>query len=192
MYFVVNIIGRNILQIGDFDTEACGGTHEDDTSEIGEIMITRAERIQDGIVRLTYTAGPATDLEKRRINGILSESEKSIGSSRDNILKDAEKTFKKWKELRKKVEKNTSESSEKIAKEMEKNFAGNFLAAKVDNADPKLLQEISKQLSNDDRVIVLIGTKEKAFVFVSSGADTKINAGKLSAEVCESLGGKGR
>lgn len=46
-----------IIKIGDFDVEACGGTHCNNTSEIGRIKIIRATKIQDGIVRLEFVAG---------------------------------------------------------------------------------------------------------------------------------------
>ena len=40
-----------------FDVEACGGTHLNNTGEIGLIKIIRTERIQDGVNRLEYTCG---------------------------------------------------------------------------------------------------------------------------------------
>jgi alanyl-tRNA synthetase len=49
---VVNVVG--------VDVEACGGTHLKNTSEIGEIKMLSAKRIQDGVVRLEFTAGKAS------------------------------------------------------------------------------------------------------------------------------------
>ncbi len=46
-----------IVKMGDFDIEACGGTHCDNTSEIGQVKILRATKIQDGVVRLEFVAG---------------------------------------------------------------------------------------------------------------------------------------
>ncbi|MFX1450168.1 MAG: alanine--tRNA ligase, partial [Promethearchaeota archaeon] len=48
-----------IINIGDFDVEACGGTHLNNTNEVGSIKMIGAKRIQDGIVRLEYVAGKA-------------------------------------------------------------------------------------------------------------------------------------
>jgi alanyl-tRNA synthetase len=180
-----------ILEIPGFDIEACGGTHEDSTSEVGEIMITRSDRIQDGVVRLTYVAGPAAEKEKAKIGSILAECEKVLGVPRQSLLKEAEKTFEKWKAARKKAEASAEKRSESLAKRLEPKITKGFLAAKIDNADMKVLQEISKQLSRDDRVLVLIGARDKAYVFVSSGPDTKINAGRLASEICSDLGGNG-
>lgn len=46
-----------IVEVEGFDVEACGGTHCTHSSEVGLVTILGTERIQDGIVRLTYAAG---------------------------------------------------------------------------------------------------------------------------------------
>jgi Ser-tRNA(Ala) deacylase AlaX len=46
-----------IIKMGDFDIEACGGTHCNNTKEIGQVKILRAVKIQDGVVRLEFVAG---------------------------------------------------------------------------------------------------------------------------------------
>src|SRR5207247_8532586 len=48
-----------IVNIEGFDVEACGGTHVKKTGELGLIKITKAERIQDGVVRLEFVSGEA-------------------------------------------------------------------------------------------------------------------------------------
>ena len=56
---VVPVKSVRIVSIEDFDIEACGGTHVKKTKEIDLIKITRTKRIQDGVVRLEFVAGPA-------------------------------------------------------------------------------------------------------------------------------------
>jgi len=48
-----------VVSIKDWDVEACGGIHLQNTREAGPIRITSTKRIQDGVVRLEYAAGPA-------------------------------------------------------------------------------------------------------------------------------------
>jgi alanyl-tRNA synthetase len=45
-----------VVDIAGVDTEACCGTHADNTSEVGWIRIIKSSRISDGIVRLEYVA----------------------------------------------------------------------------------------------------------------------------------------
>lgn len=45
-----------VVNIADVDTEACCGTHCDNTAEVGWIRMLKSQRISDGIVRLYYVA----------------------------------------------------------------------------------------------------------------------------------------
>ncbi len=48
-----------VVSIKGVDVEACGGTHLLNTKHVESIKIVRADRIQDGVNRLEYTAGDA-------------------------------------------------------------------------------------------------------------------------------------
>jgi len=53
------VVPGNSLRVVDItgvDTEACCGTHADNTSEVGWVRLIRTSRISDGIVRLEYCA----------------------------------------------------------------------------------------------------------------------------------------
>ncbi|MBU0952894.1 MAG: alanine--tRNA ligase [Nanoarchaeota archaeon] len=50
-----------VVNIGDVDTEACGGTHLRNTSEIGRFVIMKTERIADGVNRIEFTCGAAAE-----------------------------------------------------------------------------------------------------------------------------------
>jgi alanyl-tRNA synthetase len=46
-----------VVRAGDWDVEACAGTHLKNTGEIGFIKVIHSERVQDGVERLTYSIG---------------------------------------------------------------------------------------------------------------------------------------
>jgi len=52
-----------IVEIAGVDAEACGGTHLDNTREVGGIKVVKASRIQDGVVRIEFKAGKAAEEE---------------------------------------------------------------------------------------------------------------------------------
>ena len=54
---VVPVSSVRIVSIGGIDSEACGGTHVGRTGQVGALRITRAKRIQDGVVRLEFSTG---------------------------------------------------------------------------------------------------------------------------------------
>jgi alanyl-tRNA synthetase len=50
-----------VLDIPGVDVEACGGTHLNNIGEIEQIKIIRSERIQDGVNRIIFAAGPMVE-----------------------------------------------------------------------------------------------------------------------------------
>jgi len=48
-----------IVNIPGYDVEACGGTHLNNTSEVGHLTVTKTTKISDGIVRIEFVSGNA-------------------------------------------------------------------------------------------------------------------------------------
>jgi len=61
-----------VVHVKGFDAQACGGTHLDNTKEIGQIKLLGSKRIQDGVIRISYVSG---DIAKQ-----LEEEEQKLGS----------------------------------------------------------------------------------------------------------------
>lgn len=95
--------GKNIrlVDIPGVDVEACGGTHLNNTSETGRIKITKSQKIQDGIVRLTFTAGNATKELEQEETLILSQLESLFKISRAKIVGRVAELLNKWKNINK-------------------------------------------------------------------------------------------
>jgi len=82
---VPNSATIRLLEIKDWDIESCGGTHVSNTSEIGAVKIINVERIQDGVIRLEYVAGPALVDYIRETQAKIVEASKIIGTSPDQL-----------------------------------------------------------------------------------------------------------
>lgn len=76
---VVPVRTVRVVSIGDRDVEACGGTHVSSTGRIERVRITRAKRIQDGVVRLEFVAGDAA-----------AGYDRSVSERRQRQMEDAE------------------------------------------------------------------------------------------------------
>jgi alanyl-tRNA synthetase len=94
-----------IVEIPDVDVEACGGTHLkthlNNTSETGYIHITKSQKIQDGIVRLTFTAGNATEILKETHKRILEELKNILKVERKQLVARVLELREKWKAVNK-------------------------------------------------------------------------------------------
>lgn len=112
-----------VVEIPEIDVEACGGTHLHSTGEAGEIRILKSTKIQDGIVRITFTAGKAAEKEEKGKEDILKEAAKLLRCDIDQVPGRADELFTKWKAVTKK--KKAVETKELTSKER---FKGNALA----------------------------------------------------------------
>ena len=79
---VVPVSRVRTVSVGRYDTEACGGTHVSNTSEIGAIRITRTKRVQDGVVRIEFVSGRGAQewdrgLERRRAQERAAEEQRA-------------------------------------------------------------------------------------------------------------------
>ncbi|MFX1299195.1 MAG: alanine--tRNA ligase-related protein, partial [Promethearchaeota archaeon] len=90
-----------IVAIPGVDVEACGGTHLNNTSETGKIKIVKSQKIQDGIVRLKFTAGKATEREKDKNKHILKQLESLIKVDSNKLVGRVKELLEKWKNVNK-------------------------------------------------------------------------------------------
>jgi alanyl-tRNA synthetase len=95
--------GKNlrIVELPGIDVEACGGTHLNNTKETGYIHITKSQKVQDGIVRLTFVAGEATNKLKEKHKKILEELKSILKVDRKLLVGRVEELFEKWKSINK-------------------------------------------------------------------------------------------
>ena len=88
------IVPGNSLRVVDIegiDTEACCGTHVDNTAEIGWIKILKTTRVSDGVVWLYYVAGERAMEELNKESTLLFDMCKLWGVDNNQLL-----TTGKW------------------------------------------------------------------------------------------------
>ena len=93
-----------VINIGDFDIQACGGTHHDQASSIGELRILKSSQVQDGVERLQIVAGETSRDHSRRQERILSEASEVLGVHSDDLPKAVSRFFEEWKSQQKRIE----------------------------------------------------------------------------------------
>ncbi|MDO8481436.1 MAG: alanine--tRNA ligase [Nanoarchaeota archaeon] len=90
-----------VVNISGIDVQACGGTHLNRTGEIGKVRILKASKIQDGIVRLTFTAGKAAEQTSAGSEEIIKKAAELLGVDTDQVPGRAAEVFELWKKAKK-------------------------------------------------------------------------------------------
>ncbi len=89
-----------VVKTGDWDVEACGGTHLKSTGEIGFIKIIHSERVQDGVERLVYSVGLSALKAVQQNEKLLWKLSEILNSPVEKLDKTAEKLIKELKEAK--------------------------------------------------------------------------------------------
>jgi alanyl-tRNA synthetase len=88
-----------VVKTGDWDVEACAGTHLGHTGEVGFVKIVYTERVQDGVERLGYAVGLKALKAIQDQEILLTKVAEALTSPIDKLDKTAEKVVKELKEV---------------------------------------------------------------------------------------------
>jgi len=167
-----------IVEVEGFDVEACGGTHCTHTSEVGAIGILDVERIQDGIVRLTYVSGERALDVRDEHEAILREAARRLGvpvtqlpSGIERLLGEVEESRKTARDQRKvdlgaKAAQLLSDSTA-----TEKVGTATLVAAAVDLSRTELM-ELSRLIAREGGTVAVLASERegRGTLFVGSVA----------------------
>ncbi len=157
-----------VIKVGNIDVEACGGLHVENTSYIGSIKIIKTERIQDGVVRLTYCAGEAAVNYVQEMEKKLKESCDVFSVNYSELGKTCERFFNEWKERGKTIDK----MQEKLVEiESDKYKNGIFEDLEMDN---KTMVKIANKNISEGNWVALINNE--GFVVIGCSKNSGKNA----------------
>ncbi len=107
-----------IVEIEDWDVEACGGVQCRSTGELMLIKVLRTERIQDGVERLVYTTGMEAVKAVQEMEKVLWSLEDTMGAPRDDLLESASKMRKEFQGQRNRLKELQRAYVARIAEEL--------------------------------------------------------------------------
>ncbi len=194
-----------VVQVGDFSTELCGGTHVDNSSEIHLFKIGSETGIAAGVRRMiAYTSKGAFEFLRKKESDLKSIRERLKATSDEEILGRIEKLQSSEKELRKQIEQLQAKSASGEVDEMlsqAKKLNGALLVTSLRSPDSqgvKRLRDLADRIrQKSPETVVVLGMKdpesEKASLLVAVGpsAPKSLNANEILKEIVPLIEGRG-
>ncbi|MDP8002895.1 MAG: alanine--tRNA ligase [Caldisphaera sp.] len=190
-----------IIDIENWDTEACFGTHLNNTGEIGGIKITNVEKIQDGVVRFEYVAGTRVPEEFEKIENKLNEIRESINSRPGEEIQRIKSFVDEHKSLEEAVKiyrKLWEEQINNLIVNAEKVNNIKLLIANYPENNISYARNLLRKITNkNDNLLIgfIINNKENLILELACGNKVNIDLGEIARKISEKLssagGGKG-
>ena len=190
-----------VIKIGDFDVQACGGTHHDDAGMVDYIRVIRSTLVQDGVERLHILAGSAAREHAKSQEDLLTGSAEVLGVQPEDLPSAVTRFFSEWKDQKKRIESLEAE----IVRLRTSGGGGNtsdvggvrIVVMEVDGG-MKQMQAMVKELTLDHALptIAVLGSRDgggKLLVAVTENtiAAERVDASMLIREIATHISGGG-
>jgi alanyl-tRNA synthetase len=195
-----------VVKSGDWEVEACAGTHVSNTSEIGFIKIIHSERVQDGVERLDYSVGiPALEATQEneqllwKLSGILNAPLEKLGTTAEKLANELKEANVERRKLVKELVTQESMGLETRALEEREEIDGIKLVKRdfqrEINVD-RMVQTASEMIRRDGAMVTIFygedGKNARIMVMAGKTAFGKgVNANEIVGEASKIIGGGG-
>jgi len=196
-----------VVKTGNWDVEACGGTHLKSTGEIGFIKIIHSEKVQDGVERLVYSVGLSALKAVQQKEKLLWKLSEILNSPVEKLDRTAEKLVKELKEAkaekRKLIKEIAKHESISVGEKGKIETVSEIRNVKLVIRDFKedidvdrMVKTANEIIKRDDSVVAIFygtdGKSARIMVMAGEKAVAKgVNANEIVREVSTVLGGGG-
>lgn len=195
-----------VVKTGDWDVEACAGTHLKSTLEIGFLKIVHSERVQDGVERLVYSIGIPAVKAVQRSEQLLMKLSETMNAPVEKLATTAGKLVRELKEgnverrrLIKELALRESGSPETKLGEHAEEVNGITLVTRDFDGSidvERMVQTANETIRKNDATVSIFygsdGTNARIMVMAGEAALKKgANAGEIVREASRIVGGGG-
>jgi alanyl-tRNA synthetase len=189
-----------IIKIGDWDVEACGGTHCTRTGQIGTIKILHTERIQDGVERIVFAAGTqalrAFERQEQKLKAIAATIEAPVEKVEQYVQALIDEKAKQAKRLQELSALWAEQEAKRLLGSSKQVGLVRLCSAKYVSGEEDEIISLSNKIIEQDSsaVTVLILVKNSLRIFVGAGKQAiseGVHAGRLAGKLASMVGGGG-
>ncbi len=185
-----------LIDIRDFDLTACGGTHVNQTGQIGGIFLRKTEKVRQGY-RVEFVAGQRAVATARRDFNTLTETAALFSAHIYDVPQQARKSLDEIRSLRKQLEQSQEElaaaQAASLIAETPESQGRKLVVRTFSDRDLNFLKLLAQKLTRQFPVVIaLLATEspQPTLVFAQSPGQPH-DMGKLLRETVAPLGGRG-
>ena len=185
-----------LIDIHEFDLNACGGTHVNQTGQIGCILLRKTEKVRQGW-RVEFVAGQRAVATARRDFSTLTEAGATFSAHIYDVPQQIRKSLEEIRALRKQREQSLEELAElqavTLLAEVSAGDGRKVVIRTFPECEINFLKLLAQRLTRlDTNVVVLLGSTspEPSLVFAQSPG-LPSDLGKLMKETVSAFGGRG-
>lgn len=190
-----------VVQMGEFSSELCGGTHVKHTGTIGSFKILSESGVAAGVRRIEAVTGSNVTAYYQNLEVQLQEAARTLKTIPANLVERCEHLMAEMKALQSENEALKSKAAKDalgdVTDQVQEVKGVKLLASKVAGVDMNGLRELGDQLKEKlgDGVVVLLSEKEgkvNLVAMATEGAMAKgAHAGNLIKGIAALVGGGG-
>ncbi len=193
-----------VVKVGDWEVQACAGTHVKNTGEIGFIKILYTERVQDGVERIVYSTGRYAVEASQEKEKLLRKLSATMDAPIEKLVPTARRLLNDWKEVRKENKRLIEElAAIETGVRLEKTAAAKQIGdirLLIQEFEPldvdRMIKTASKLTTKQTATVALFYGKEgktvRIVVMAGKTAVSKgINASKIAKEASSAISGGG-
>ncbi|WP_049970141.1 serine-tRNA(Ala) deacylase AlaX [Haladaptatus cibarius] len=183
-----------VVEIEQWDVAACGGTHVENTHEIGPVTMLSRSNPGEGLTRVEFAVGPPAIQQQADEKSSALDSARIAGTSVEDLPEEIDRLTDELDSLESELADAKStlvgEKIEELADETTSRNGSEWLVGTIDGVGPNELADRVRELAGDAADVVALTGKDGA-TFLVVGADGDISAGDVIDEVTAEFGGGG-
>jgi alanyl-tRNA synthetase len=176
-----------VVQIGDYDYSACGGTHTHTSSEVGMLKIFKLERIKSGATRVYFNCGGRLLSDYRYKHDFVANLGLQFSTALENVPTRVQAVLNELSAAKRQL------ATQKVL--LSQYLAASFQSGVVlhELTDASMLSEVAQICTLRPNLLALLGAKdgEKVLLAVACGLGVQHNAIELLKIGLAHIGGKG-
>ncbi len=176
-----------VVQIGEYDYSACGGTHTNSSSEVGMLKIFKLERIKGGATRVYFNCGSRLLADYRFKHDFMAGLGLRFSSALEVVPARVDSALEDLNKARLEVANLKTQLAARIAA----SFLKGVVVYQLE--DVTLLPDLAKACTMRDQLVAILGATDgsRAFLAVTCGAGVKQQANELLKIGLPFIEGKG-